>query len=117
MWRTLTQLPSLLAEIILLLREQNSLTREIIHWQTGRPAQTPLSPGGTLPSPLARPRPDRKRQATDVTVYTREDRIRQQQRAQDRENRPWATEDLGPPEPRESGDEADPPGPPTPGPE
>ncbi len=73
--RDLIQLPTLLTEIVQLLREQNSLHRELIVALTGR---APLSKM-TTPSPISvRPPINRKYTANDVTVVTREMREEQQ---------------------------------------
>ena len=49
MWRALTQLPSLVTELIALHRESNSLTRELIALLSGRSAVTPMTPARLHP--------------------------------------------------------------------
>ena len=80
-WRdVLTQLPTLLREVVLLLREQNSLMRELIMAVTGRaPSTQPTTPSSIS---VVRPKLDRKYTADDVSVVTREDRLRQQEEEQ-----------------------------------
>lgn len=98
MWRSLSVLarvPELLIEIASLLREQCLLLREHHLTVTGRPSQVPQTPN-SIPLP-DRPKPARKLVASDVTVVTRADRLKLQEQARDKTNRPWATgETLGP---------------------
>lgn len=101
MWRVLTQLPTLLAEIVRLLQEQNLLTRELIRATTGREATTPPSPGSVSLPPRQPPRPSRKLQATDIQVFTRADRLTQQARERDRKDRPWSSGEWEPSDPAE----------------
>jgi len=67
MWRGLTHLFSHLTELAALLREQNSLLRELLFAQMHRPAQTPLTKHSLTPPP---PAARRKYTAADVTVVT-----------------------------------------------
>lgn len=73
MWRDLTQLPSLLTELIGLTREQNSLLREFLA-ASGRRSTTPITPRST-------PRSTRIRTEQDIHRYSPADyaRDRQQQ--------------------------------------
>ena len=84
--RDLIQVPTLLLEVVSLLREQNSLHRELIIERTGRPPSTRL----TTPSAIFVPPPiNRKYTADDVTVVTREMRLDQQAAEQQRAHAPW----------------------------
>lgn len=84
MWRDLTQLPSLISELITLTREQNALTRELLTALTGRMAQTPSS---SAIRPL-----QQRRQFTDkdVVIVTREALQRDQWEAERRKIMPHA---------------------------
>ena len=98
--RDLIQVPTLLLEIVSLLREQNSLHRELILALTGRAPGTRL----TTPSPTFVPPPlSRKYTADDVSVVTREMR-EAQQLEQERRQQPWNNDgdDAAPTEPSES---------------
>jgi hypothetical protein len=84
--RDLIQVPTLLLEIVSLLREQNSLHRELILSLTSRAPSTRL----TTPSPIfVRPPLNRKYTADDVSVVTREMREEQQILEQQRAGAPW----------------------------
>ena len=84
--RDLIQVPTLLLEVVSLLREQNSLHRELIVTQTGRPPSTRL----TTPSAIfVRPPLNRTYTAEDVSVVTREMRVDQQRQEQQRAGAPW----------------------------
>lgn len=54
MWQLKPRLFILLAELVDLLREQNSLTRELIQAQTRRPARTPITKTSLAPLPAPR---------------------------------------------------------------
>ena len=87
LWRPgLTQLPSLLRELISLLREQNSLQRELIQFHTRRAAKTPPAPES---QPLTPPRPTRRYTADDVFVASRDNRERQILVEQASQQLPW----------------------------
>ncbi len=91
--RDLIQVPTLLLEVVSLLREQNSLHRELIVALTGRPPSTRL----TTPSPIfARPPLTRKYTADDVSVVTREMREKQQVLEQQRAGAPWQADAPAP---------------------
>ncbi len=91
--RDLIQVPTLLLEIVSLLREQNSLHRELILAQTGRLPSTKL----TTPSQIFVPPPlNRKYTADDVSVVTREMRVEQQVLEQRRAGAPWLTDPTAP---------------------
>lgn len=82
-----------LHELVDLLREQNSLLRELIQAQTRRPAQTPVSRA----TPILRPPPPiRPYTAADVLVVTRDRREELALEDQARRTIPWRTqpEDL-----------------------
>ncbi len=84
--RDLIQVPTLLLEVVSLLREQNSLHRELILTLTGRLPSTRL----TTPSAIfVRPPLNRTYTADDVSVVTREMREEQQLREQQRARAPW----------------------------
>lgn len=73
MWRPRSRFYTLLEELLGLLREANSLQREMIEIQTKRPARTPRSrlAHSPLPPLVERPAPTKPiRQATaaDVTI-------------------------------------------------
>lgn len=89
----LIQVPTLLLEIVSLLREQNSLHRELIIMQTGRPPSTKL----TTPSAIfVRPPLTRTYTADDVSVVTREMREEQQLLEQQRASAPWQADTPAP---------------------
>lgn len=101
--RDLIQVPTLLLEVVSLLREQTSLQRELIIALTGRAPSTRL----TTPSPIfVRPLLTRKYTADDVSVVTREMREEQQIQERQRAGAPWQADapapDATPPSP--SGD-------------
>lgn len=91
--RDLIQVPTLLLEIVSLLREQNSLHRELILALTGRAPSTRL----TTPSAIfVRPPLNRKYTADDVSVVTREMREEQQVLEQQRARAPWRADAPAP---------------------
>ena len=91
--RDLIQVPTLLLEIVSLLREQTSLHRELIVALMGRAPATRL----TTPSPIFVPPPlNRKYTADDVSVVTREMRVDQQVLEQRRAGAPWLTDPPAP---------------------
>lgn len=105
--RDLIQVPTLLLEIVSLLREQNSLHRELIVALTGRAPSTRL----TTPSAIfVRPPLNRKYTADDVSVVTREMREEQQAKEQQRAAAPWQADapapDATPPSSSGDGDVA-----------
>lgn len=83
--RDLIQVPTLLMEIVQLLREQNNLQRELITSLTGR---APLSKMTTPSQISVRPPLKKKYTAADVTVVTREMRLGQQAEEEQRAH-PW----------------------------
>ena len=86
--RDLIQVPTLLLELVSLVREQNSLHRELIVALTGRAPSTRL----TTPSPIfVRPPLTRKYTADDVSVVTREMRLEQQRQDEEKRTAPWRT--------------------------
>ena len=90
--RDLIQVPTLLLEIVSLLREQNSLHRELILALTGRTPGTRL----TTPSPISvRPPLTRTYTADDVSIVTREMR-EAQQLEEARRQQPWHTDETAP---------------------
>lgn len=95
MWRALTQLPSLVTELIALHRESNSLTRELIALLSGRSAVTPMTPARlhplvarTLAQGNAPAAGQRRRVYTerDVSFHTREDDQRMQEMQEQAQN-------------------------------
>ncbi len=105
--RDLIQVPTLLLEVVSLLREQNSLHRELIVARTGRAPSTKL----TTPSAIfVRPPLNRKYTADDVSVVTREMREEQQLLEQQRARAPWQADvpapDATPPSSSGDGDVA-----------
>lgn len=90
MWpRDLIRLPILLTEIASLLREQNSLLRELIQFHTRRPAQTP--PLANTAAQLRPPPPIRPRTEKDVFVVTPERRAELDLARQTAQTIPWRT--------------------------
>lgn len=89
MWRALTQLPSLVSELLLLTREQNALFRELIACLSGSAARTPLTPSqphrlvqeirSRLDASMDPPPPRKIYTDRDVSFHTREDDLRQQE--------------------------------------
>lgn len=77
---------SLLSEMRLLLREQNSLLRELIAVQTGTPAQTPRTPASGQDPAKRKPLTDK-----DVVRVTREDLLEAQRKAEEADKAPWRT--------------------------
>ncbi len=86
MWRGLTHLFTHLAEVSALLREQNSLLRELILATSHRPAQTPLTKHSQSPPPPTVPR---RYTADDVTVVTAAMRDQQAIDAVVAQQMPW----------------------------
>lgn len=84
MWRVLTQLPSLLTELIAVLREQNLLSRELIRALTRQDSAVPLAPRPRI-SP---PPPRRKLTETDVHRRTPADYATDRRRQQERQIAP-----------------------------
>lgn len=96
--RDLIQVPTLLMEIVQLLREQNALDRELHVALTGRVPATKL----TTPSQIfVRPPLNRTYTGKDVTVVTREMRVEQQMEEEQRA-RPWHADDGKAPEPTDA---------------
>ncbi len=105
--RDLIQVPTLLLEIVSLLREQNSLHRELILAITGRVPSTRL----TTPSAIfVQPPLNRTYTKDDVSVVTREMREEQQVLEQQRAGAPWQADvpapDTTPPSSSGDGDVA-----------
>ncbi len=91
--RDLIQVPGLLLEIVSLLREQNSLHRELIIALTNRVPSTHL----TTPSQIfVAPRINREYTAKDVSVVTREMRATQDFEEAERQQAPWRADATAP---------------------
>lgn len=95
MWpRDLIQLPTQLASLTALLREQNSLLRELIHAHTHQPAKTPTTIH-SLPSAVP---PFIRQQfphsADDVFVVSRDRRADLDRLEQERRQLPWRDRDA-----------------------
>lgn len=75
-WSMKPRLFTLLEELVVVLREHNSLLREAIEAQTKRPARTPLTKTSIRLPPLARATLQRQFGRADVTS-TRDGHLRQ----------------------------------------
>jgi len=82
-----------LDELLILMREQNSLLRELVQVVTSRPALTPKSVASTEPLPR------RIRTDKDVVFVTRKEILEQQRAAQAKRGAPWREGEILPQSP------------------
>lgn len=74
MWRPRSLISTLLGSLVVLLREQNSLLRELIEAQTHRPARTPRSTASEADLPRPAPVTMARRFTKDDVWYPGESR-------------------------------------------